>query len=161
MFQLVKELAMDELVYLDAIPDAGLGAILPTLFTQDDVDVVVEPAPFGLAGLTQHYGMGFAWDPSSNRLRWTLTNNMDAWPPEFYRDFDHRILGLSSFNQAMCVFCEDGVYRVEGTVATNLMRHKTKAAPCRAGGSIQFLNNSLIYLSDQGLMAFNGQTSEP
>ena len=158
-FQLVKEFKMDELEYLDAIPDSGLGDVLPTLYTENDVDVVVEPAPFGLDGLVQHYGMGFAWDPSSNRLVWTLLNNLDAWPPEFYRDFDHRILALASYNYALHVFCEDGVYQMQGTVPTNLIRHKTKAAPCRAGGSVQFLNNNLIYLSDQGLMAYNGQES--
>jgi hypothetical protein len=159
-FQLVRELRLGELEFLDAIPDSGLGDILPTLYTDNDVGVVFEPAPFGLDGLTSHYGMGFAWDPSSNQLRWTPINMMDAWPPEFYRNFDSRILHIESFNQALCVFCEDGIYRIEGTVPSNLMRHKTKAAPCRAGGSVQFLNNSLIYLSDQGLMAFNGQESK-
>jgi hypothetical protein len=158
--QLVKELKLDDLSFLDAIPDAGLGQVIPTLFTQDDIDVVVNPAPFGLAGLTQHYAIGFGWDPASNRLRVSLTNNLDAWPPEIYFDFDHRILALKSFNQALCVFCEDGVYRVDGTSPTALMLHKTKAAPCRAGGSVQFLNNSLIYLSDEGLMAFDGNESQ-
>jgi len=42
-FQLVKQLAMDVLTYLDAIPDQGLGQVLPTLFTYNGVDVVVEP----------------------------------------------------------------------------------------------------------------------
>jgi len=160
-FQLCKELELDQLDFLDALPDMGLGQVLPTLFTQNDVGVVVEPAPFGLAGLTRHYGMGFAFDPSSNRLVWTLTGFMDAWPTEFYRDFDYRILALVSYNQALCVFCDDGVYRIEGTEPTNLQRHKTKADPCRAGGSLQFLGNRIIYLSDRGLVSFNGQESEP
>jgi hypothetical protein len=158
-FQLVKELKMDVLSFLDAIPDSGLGVVLPTFYTENDVDVLVQPAPFGLAGLTQHYGMGFAFDPSSNRLRWTIPNFLDAWPPEFYRDFEYRILALASFNQALCVFTDNGVYRIEGTQPTLLQRHITKAAPCRAGGSVQFLNNRIIYLSDQGIMAFDGQES--
>jgi len=29
------------------------------------------------------------------------------------------------------------------------------------GGSVQFLNNRLLYLSDQGIMAFDGQESVP
>lgn len=159
LFQLVKEIPLEVLTLIDAIPDSSLGDVLPTLFTDNGVGVVVEPAPFGMTGLVKHYGMGFAWDPSSNRLRWTLTGNMDAWPPKFYRDFDHRILALFPFNQSLCVFCEDGAYRIEGTSPTMLQRHKTKAAPCRAGGSVQFLNNRLIYLTDEGLSSFDGQES--
>lgn len=157
LFQLCKELPLDKLEFLDALPDAGLGVVLPTLYTENGVGVVYGPAPFGLKGLTTHYGMGFAWEPASNRLRWTPVNAMDAWPEEFYKDFDYRILAVRSFNQALCVFCEDGVYRMEGTEATLLQRHKTKAAPCRAGGSVQFLGNAIVYLSDEGLGYFNGQ----
>ena len=160
-FQLVKQLPLNTLTYLDALPDQGLGAVLPTLYTSNGVGVVYQPPPFGIMGLIQHYGIGFAWDPSSNRLLWTAQNNLDAWPPEFYKDFDNRILALISFNQACCVFCEDGVYRGDGTDPTNLQWHKTLAAPCRAGGSVQFLNNRVIYLSDQGLTAFDGMNSQP
>lgn len=160
-FRLVRELEMDRTSFLDAIPDSGTGGVLPTLVTDDTgVTVVVDQAPFGMDGLVQHYGMGFAWDPSNNRLRWTLLNNMDAWPEDFYRNFDRRILRLVSFNQDLCVFCEDGVYRIAGTTPTGLQRYKTKAAPCLAGGSVQFLNNHLIYLVDQGLASFNGEESE-
>ena len=159
LFQMVKELRLDELVYLDAIPDASLGQVLPTLYEEEDVDVVFGPAPWGLAGLIQHYNMGFAFDPSNNRLRWTPLGCMDAWPEEFYMNFDHRILALWSFNQACQVFCEDGIYRIEGTSPTSLMRHKSLAAPCRAGGSVQFINNRLIYLGDQGLMSYDGQNA--
>lgn len=158
-FQQVAELPLDEIEFLDAIPDAGMGQVLPTLYTQDDVDVVFEPAPFGLTGLTPHYKMLFAWDPSSNELRWTPEGQYDAWPPEFYQGFDYRILGLLSFNQALCVFCEDGIYRMDGSVSTGLVRHKTKAAGCRAGGSIQEIRNAAIYLGDEGIMSFSGQES--
>ena len=150
---------MDELLFFDVLPDSFLGEPIPTIVDVAGITVVVEPPPEGLDGLTTHYNIGFAFEPSSNRLRWTLTGQMDAWPADFYRGFDNRILALKSFNQALCVFCEDGVYRIEGTDPGRLYRHKTKAAPCRAGGSVQFLNNSIIYLSDQGLMEFNGQES--
>ena len=159
-FQLCKQLTMDELTFLDVIPDQGLGAVLPTLFTYNGVDVVYEPAQFGLSGLCQHNSMGFAFDPGSNRVVWTPLNNMDAWVPEFYKDFDYRVLALASFNQALCVFCESGVYRADGSDPTNLIWSPTKAAPCRAGGSVQMLNNRILYLSDQGIMRFNGQESE-
>lgn len=159
LFQLVHELQLDELSFFDVLPDSFLGEPIPTIVDVAGITVVVEPPPEGLDGLTTHYNIGFAFEPSSNRLRWTLTGQMDAWPADFYRGFDNRILALKSFNQALCVFCEDGVYRIEGTDPGRLYRHKTKAAPCRAGGSVQFLNNSIIYLSDQGLMEFNGQES--
>jgi len=29
---------------------------------------------------------------------------MNAWVPEFYFDFDTRVLALAPFNQALCVF---------------------------------------------------------
>jgi hypothetical protein len=159
-FQLCKQLTMDTLTFLDAIPDQGLGVVLPTLFTYNGVDVVYEPAPFGLYGLIQHNSMGFAFDPGSNRVVWTPLNNMDAWVPEFYKDFDYRVLALASYNQALCVFCESGIYRADGSDPTNLVWSPTKAAPCRAGGSVQMLNNRILYLSDQGIMRFNGQESE-
>ena len=160
-FQLCKQLAMDDLTFLDAVPDQGLGVVLPTLFTYNGVDVVYEPAQFGLSGLCQHNSIGFAFDPGSNRVVWTPANNMDAWVPEFYKDFDYRVLALASFNQALCVFTESGIYRADGTDPTNLIWSPTKAAPCRAGGSVQMLNNRILYLSDQGIMRFNGQESEP
>ena len=160
-FQLCQKLPLNVLSALDVIPDQGLGVVLPTLYTENGVDVVVAPAPFGLVGLIQHYGMGFAWDPASNNVRWTITGNMDAWPAEFFYDgIPNRILGLADFDQACCVFCEDGVYRGDGTDPTNLLWHKTKASPCRAGGSIQFLKNRIIYLSDEGLTSFDGQNSQ-
>jgi hypothetical protein len=161
VFGKVVDLPLEVVTYLDAVPDQGLGDVLPTLYTQDGVDIVFEPAPLGLTGLTQHYTMAFAWDPSSNTLRWTPEGQFDAWPPELAMAFDYRILGLRSFNQALCVFCEDAVYRLDGDASTRLERHKTKAAGCRAGGSIQEIHNRIVYLIDQGLAWFNGQESEP
>jgi len=160
-FQLCKEMDLDQLSFLDALPDQGLGAVLPTLFTYNGVQVVVKPAPFGLSGMVMHYGIGFAWDPSSNRVVWTMQNQMDAWVPDFYKTFAYRILAIAELNHALMVFCEDGIYRADGTDPTMLVWNKTKAMPCRAGGSVQFLNNRLIYLGDQGLMSFNGDESTP
>ena len=133
--------------------------MLPTLYTQNGVDIVFQPAPFGLQGLVKHEDIGFAWDPASNREMWTVKGNLDAWPPEFYEDFDYRILGHLSFNQALCVFTEGGVHRADGNDPTTLQWNKTKAAPCRAGGSIQVLRNRVLYLGDEGLLSFDGQES--
>ena len=161
VFQLVAELDLDTVTYADAIPDSGLGDALPTLFTSDDIEVVVAPPPFGLTGLVIHYGMGFAWDPSNNRLRVSLQGNLDAWPEDLYWDFDYRILCLLSYNHNLYVFTEDGVYYMSGTTPTTLQKFRSKAAGCRAGGSVQIVGNTVIYLIDQGLAAFDGQNSLP
>jgi hypothetical protein len=106
-----------------------------------------------------HNKSGFAFDPASNRVRWSLQGMLDAWPPEYYEDFEDRVLALCSFNAACCVFAEDGVHRGDGPDASLMNWSKTKADPCRAGGSVQKLGNRVIYLSDEGLVAFDGQES--
>ena len=160
-FQLVKQLPLDVLSFQDAIPDQGLGVVLPTLYVDESgVDIVVTQAPFGIVGLTRHNSMGFAYDPASNRVLWTLLNNLDAWPPEYYKDFDYRILALKSYNGALCVLSEHGIDRADGDRPSSLYWRPTKANPCRAGGSAQVVDNRLIYLGDEGLYEFDGQESK-
>lgn len=160
-FRLVKELRLDEAEFMDNLPDDALGGILPSWYQDRGVDVIYEPAPTGLRGLTQHYGMGFAWDPITNRLRWTPRGVIDAWPENFYRDFPSSIQAIVSFDQALIVLCEDRPYRMDGTDPVNLVRTAARtSAGCKAGGSVQIVRNRLVYLSDSGLMLFDGQDAE-
>jgi hypothetical protein len=159
--RLVDELRLEDVEYLDAVPDSRLQGILPTLFEQDGVSVVVEPPPFGMDGLIQHQNMLFAHESGNNRLRWTLAGNFDAWPADFYHDYDNMILGKISFDHALIVACEDGLHRVDGTGPTRLVFHKSKSAGCRAGRSLQVVGNRVIFLGDRGLEAFDGQESQP
>ena len=158
-FQLCKEASLDLLEFQDALPDQALGDVLPTLFSYNGVNVVVQPAPYGITGLTIHNSIAFAWDPDSNRVVWTLSNQYDAWVPDFYKSFQYRILALAEQGLSLAIFCEDGVYRCDGGDPTNLVWNKTDAMPCRAGGSVQKINNRLIYLGDEGLLSFDGHNS--
>ena len=159
-FQLAAELPLETTSFLDGVPDSGLGDVLPTLFTDQGIDIEGLPPTFGLAGLTMHNNQAWAWDPSSNRVVCSIPGSLDAWPPNLYWDFQYRVLALLSYNAALCVFCEDRVYRIDGTFPI-FTKNDSKAGGCRAGGSVQVVNNRAIYLTDQGLSEFDGQESRP
>ena len=113
-----------------------------------------------MEGLIRHYDMLAGID--GHRVRWTPNGRPDAWPTDFYYDFAFKPLALASFAQSLIVLCEDAIYRIDGNVATDLSLSKTRAENgCIAAGSVQKTHAGLVYLSNMGLMVFDGMDARP
>ena len=158
-FQLVEELNPWEMSYQDNAPASSLGQVLPSSYTENGVDVLFDVPPLGLEMPTLHGGMLFGID--GHKVRWTPTNQHDAWPDNFYFLFQYKPVAIASFAQALIVLCTDAIYRIEGTEATQLVQIGTGAdLGCIAPHSVQVSERGLFYLSRKGVMVFDGTRAE-
>lgn len=155
---LVSQIEIDTLNYTDSKPAIALGASPDSYYTIDGTTVIYQEPPLGMRELTEHYGMLFAID--GHKVRWTPADRPDAWPETFRYNFAYQPVALASFAGALIVLAEDGLYRIDGNVPTQLSLNKTKAENgCIAHKSVQKTHAGLVYLSKRGIMLFDGMTA--
>jgi hypothetical protein len=137
--------------YIDGTPP-------DSFYVEDGKTIIYDVPPLGMTGLTQHYGMMFGID--GNTVRWTPTGRPDAWPTIFAVKFPYKPLALSSWGQSLIILCLDGIYRLDGNIPTQMSLSQTQVGNgCIAPHSVQKTHAGLVYLSNRGIMLFNGSTS--
>jgi len=155
-YGLVEQIPIWKTIYQDTISDANLGESPTSYYVDNGVQVIYEPAPVGLTGLTRHYDMFFGI--IGNLVRWTPVGQPDAWPAVFSQSFPYPPVALESFAQSLIVLCEDTIYRLDGTSPVGLTVTKTLVEDgCIAPYSVQKTTEAgLLYLSRKGVMSFDG-----
>lgn len=154
-FQLVKQLPINELTMVDDVSATNLGDLPDSYYTENGITVIYAMPPLGMEGVIRHYDMLAGID--GHKVRWTPNGRPDAWPTDFYYDFASKPIELASFAQSLIVLCEDALYRIDGNIATDLSQTKTRAENgCIAPGTVQKTHAGLVYLSNRGLMVFDG-----
>ncbi len=155
-YLMVRELDVSTMYYEDALPPQALGDPPEGYYTESLTQVLFEPPPLGMDGLTEHYGMMFGID--GNCVRWTPVNQPDAWPEAFKTPpFQHRPVAIRSFNQALVILCQDKPYRLDGTNPATLALTSTVSKDgCVAPYTVQIVNDKLVYLASRGIVAFDG-----
>lgn len=159
IYQLVKKIDISQLSYSDTTSKDYLGGP-PTSYYIDNgvfgpVTILFSPPPNGLTCLTEHYGMLFGVD--GHRVRWTPIGQPDAWPDVYYYDFSYKPIALASYGTSLVVLCEDALYLIDGNAPSSMSLSKSKCEDgCIAPFSVQATNKGLVFLSNRGLMLFNG-----
>jgi len=155
-YSLVSQVPMNTLSYFDVKGYSALGDAPDSYYEDNGVTVIYAPPDLGMAELTEHYGMLFGIN--GNDVRWTPTGRPDAWPEDFVYSFANTPVALASYAGALIVMASDGIYRLDGNEPTQMSLNKTKAENgCIATHSVQATHAGLIYLSQRGLMLFNGE----
>lgn len=126
---------------------------------------LVRPAPISIQN---HYNR--IWTLEDNTLRFSaLDTSVDE---ENFNDFDSsnnagqinipstkgaKGVGIYSFNDSLYVFQQRAIWRVVGTAPSNFeLRNISNEVGLLARASLVEWNNLLIFLSDQGIVAFDG-----
>lgn len=157
-FFLVEQVPIWKSSYLDDKTFSKLGDAISSVYTENGIQVVYEHPPIGMQQITSHYEMLFAID--QNKVRWTPAGAPDAWPTDFTYDFPSKPVALVSFAGSLIVLCLDAIYRIDGNEPTQLSRRKTLAEKgCIAPYSVQRTPKGLLYMSDEGIELFDGNTS--
>ena len=159
-YSLVDTIPISQTVYIDTVGVAGLGPTIGTSYTDAEGNAITyAPPPPSASNPTLYKSMLFMIN--GNSVIWTPVSTPDAFPPTYSVPFPFQPLWLEAYADALCVFCADKIYRLDGFDAGGMTRTETKAEGCIAPYSIQVTNNICLYLSKRGLMAFDGHQSQP
>lgn len=112
-------------------------------------------APAGLNYMVEHNSMFFG--ALNDKLYFSDIAYVNNWSPFFFLDFDRTILGIGSTQNGLLVFTEDKTYIITGTTPTTLSKmllHGNQG--CLNHKTIKYVDNVLIWLSNDGLCASNG-----
>jgi len=112
-------------------------------------------APAGLKYLTKHNVMLFG--SVNDKLYFSEVAFPNNWSPYHFIDFDETITGLGSTQNGLLVFTEYSTYIITGTAPENLSNFMlSNNQGCIKHNSIQFSNNTLLWLSHDGICASSG-----
>lgn len=115
--------------------------------------------PTGLSHLTEYNATLFGAKDSV--LWFSETGLPDLWN-EFYQiPFTDTIMGLGSTQNGLLVFLRNATYIIVGTSSANLSRYLLNDSQgCISHKTIKYVNNSLVWLSLDGLCTSQGSTIE-
>lgn len=149
-FSLVEELANTTLVtYTDEIQDVDMAGnhIL------DTYDYTVAPA--GLKYLKESYAMLFG--ALDDKLYYSEIAKVDSWPVTNFIDFDADITGISPIQNGLIVCTLFKTYIVTGNSPETFSRYLLdEEQGCLSHYTMQFVDNSLIWLSQDGICTTTG-----
>ena len=148
-FALVVQLPNATAVYNDTLKDSDIDGRL--LATDNYYD-----APSGLKFLSESYAMLFG--VVGSKLHFTPVGVPDAWPPEYFLQFDAELTGYGAVSNGILVFTKYKTYIVTGTGPTTLSQQLLRGDQgCIAFESIQKADiGTLIWASADGLCSSSG-----
>lgn len=147
-FSLVKEFLNVDIEFTDSITNIDLdGAVLNSYNNL--------PAPDGLQYLTLYNTMLFG--SIEDKLYYTDVATPFVWSGFNFIDFDDIITGLGGTPNGLLVFTKHSTYIVTGTSPDTFSKYLLSAGVgCVLHKSIQSLNNTLIWLSEDSICVSNG-----
>lgn len=146
--QLVVELLNTTATYLDNITDLDIvGSVLDSYLNGQ--------APTGLKYLTENNAMLFG--TSEDKLYYSEIAFVNNWSPFNFIDFDGPITGIGPVPNGLLVFTKFKTYIVTGTSPSTLSKYLLNGSQgCVEHRAIQFVNNTLIWLSTDGICISTG-----
>lgn len=148
VMSLVVDLANTSTTYSDNIIDT---AILATTLTSQWNGTPQE----GLKYLTEANAMFFG--AKADKLYFSDIAFVNAWSPYYFIDFDADITGIGATQNGLLVFTQYKTYIVTGTSPNALSKYLLHGSQgCLLHKSIQFVKNTLVWLSSDGICASSG-----
>lgn len=143
--------------YVDSVSDANLQLQQP-IYTSGGALGYDQP-PTNAVALTQTND--FFWFATTKTLYQSIQGAPGACPSSFSNDVDQKIIGLSDVVSFPILFCDQSVYRVEGTFdsfgnAGYSLREISKKAGCVSNTSIVKTPYGLIWFGNGGIYATDG-----
>ncbi len=140
-FELVEEIDISIADYYDRVATTDLTTIMDSASNYVPKD--------GAKYLTEAYGMFFyALD---NKLYFNLTGKPDAWPEEFYINFNQNITGILPISDGVLVFGASRTDILLGTSPSEFTKRNISLEQgCTSHYSAKFVKNRPIWLSNEG-----------
>ncbi|MCB0628062.1 MAG: hypothetical protein KDC43_30065 [Saprospiraceae bacterium] len=133
--------------YIDNVPDSSLGEALQT--------ATWTAPPTGLRGITT-MANGMMAGFIENDLYFCEPYHGHAWPEDYRRTVDFKIVGLASSGNMLFVMTEGYPYIAVGNHPTVISLNKmTRAPACVSAPSIVDMGSGAIYASNEGLCAIS------
>lgn len=146
--QLVTTLINDTTVYNDNTADLDILGIVLSSYNNGQ-------APANLSYLTEHNAMFFGG--VTDKLWFSDIAFVNNWSPFNFIDFDNEIIGMGPVPNGLLVFTTYKTYIVTGTSPSTLSKYLLNANQgCIDHKSIRFVNNTLVWLSTDGICISNG-----
>lgn len=109
----------------------------------------------GLQYITEAYAMLFA--SKGTRLYYSEIAKPYAWPAFNYIDFDTEITGIGAVSNGLLVFTKYKTYIVTGNSPASFSKYLLNGEQgCVAHSTIQFADNTLVWVSTDGICASSG-----
>ena len=142
--------------FVDDVPDSGLGAAIP---------VDKDPPPSGKYLEVFKNRMWMAGVPGyPKRIYFSEFLEPESWPPSYYADIQlpsgDEITGLKVLGETLVVFSRSAPLVIFGeTLFDFVIRRTLSNAGTESHRSVVQIENTLVYLSRQGIFAFDGAVS--
>ncbi len=109
----------------------------------------------GLKYLTEAYAMLFA--AKGDKLYFSEIAKPYAWPATNFLDFDADITGIGAVSSGLLVFTKYKTFIVTGNSPLSFSKYLLSSSQgCITHRSVQFIDNNLIWLSNDGICSTNG-----
>lgn len=109
----------------------------------------------GLKYVTEAYAMLFA--ALDDKLYYSEIAKPYAWPSVNYIDFEDTITGIGTLSNGILVFTEYKTYIITGNSPTGFSKFLLSGSQgCLNHNSIQFVDNQLLWMSNDGICSTNG-----
>lgn len=147
-FSLVKEFPNKAITFIDSVTNFELdGAVLNSYNNL--------PAPNGLQYMTLYNTMLFG--SINDKLYYTDVANPFVWSGFNFIDFDDTITGIGATSNGLLVFTRHSTYIITGTSPDTFSKYLlSSGVGCILHKSIQSLQNTLLWLSEDSICASNG-----
>ena len=148
-YTLVNEKANTTLSYVDNLADITIAGnhVLDTISSGIP--------PVGLKYLTSIYSMLFG--SVGDKLYFSDIGSPDSWPAINFIDFDDTITGIGALTSGIIVFTKFKSYIVTGNSPENFSMYLFSGSQgCIGHRTIQAVDNSLLWVSSDGLCASTG-----
>lgn len=145
---LVTELENKDQDFIDNIPDVDILGVPLDTFNNN-------PAPFGLDNLTEANAMLFG--SIDNKLYYTDIGYPNYWSSFNFIVFDEPITGIGNTAVGLIVFTQYKTFIVVGNAPETLAKYLLSSNQgCINHKTIQFISNTLLWVSTDGLCASSG-----
>jgi hypothetical protein len=155
-FVFVSQQPISSLSYTDTIGVTGLGEDIPTFYPDITTGGTVSFQPPPNDGYYPQLYNGMMFMIDGNLVRWTPTGFPDAWPAIYSQSFAFPPQALLVYGGGVYVFCENGVYRLDGFLPGQINMTQLMADGCIAPYSPKVVGEHIVYLAKRGLMMIRG-----
>jgi len=147
-FALVAEMDNADTSFTDDISNiAMVGTLLPTTGHA--------PALSGLKYLTESFSVLFA--ALGTKVYYTPVGIPDAWPADYFLDFDIDVTGISVITNGLVIFTRTEAYIVSGTNHETFTKFPhTGDQGCIEHKTIVKFKNTILWMSDEGMCTISG-----
>ena len=149
-FMLVAELSLVQTSFLDTVPTEDLGIALDSINN--------DPPPTGINYIIALHNKLFL--AVGNKLYFSKTAQIEAFPSEYYIGFDGEIVGFGIVNENLVIITDKRIYTLYGTDETNFVVRVSDAVVGGKHNSVQDIGSAVLFVSEDGIYATTGISAQ-